>query len=221
MPKLDIGSLIVGIAALLFAVVIGIVYFFIGGKSGPTGNQGPQGNQGRSGQSRGVQGPQGLDGVQGNQGNQGAQGVPANAEIGNFAFNSINSPQIFDSLELQPNTVYNFESTNFVGFSSKTLNVTFDPTVFTVGAMAVININLMEGSSRCTLQAPNNNFYIQTNSAKEASNNGAIWSPFRFNADGGGWLGHSLRFVRLADLDKDRRAVAFDYSKIWTTSSRG
>lgn len=219
MAKVDLVSLIAAIGALLFGIVIAIVYFFIGGKSGPQGAQGTTGNKGRPGQSKGVQGFQGYEGNQGNQGAQGAQGFPANAEIGNFSFTTVNQPAIPTSLELLPNTVYNFESTNGVGFSSTTCNVTIDPLNFPVGAMAIININLMQGGNSCVVQVPNNNFYFQQNSAQDGSR-GAVWAPFKFTCTGGNWNGHSLRFIRIADLDSTRRAVAFDYSKIWTNNSR-
>lgn len=219
MGKVDLGSLIVGIGALLFAVVIAIVYFFIGGKSGPDGERGAQGAQGKSGQSRGVQGSQGYDGFQGVQGLQGNQGFPATAEIGNFAFTTVNEPAIPSTLELKSNTIFNFDSTSIAnGFPTTTCNVTL-PENFPVGAMAVININLLQGGNTCTLQAPSNNFYYQTNSAKDGTR-GAIWTPFKIVLTGANWNGHSLRFIRIANLSDGRRAIALDYSKIWTSSSQ-
>lgn len=220
MAKVDLGSLIVAIGALLFAVVVGIVYFFIGGKSGSEGPRGNQGVQGSPGQSRGTQGLQGNDGSQGVQGLQGNQGFPGNAEIGNFVFTVINQPAIPSALELLPNTIFNFDSTGISnGFPTTTCNVTFDPLSFPVGAMAVVNINLMQGGNTCTMQAPNNNFYYQTNSAQDGTR-GAVWTSFKIVLTGANWNGHSLRFIRIADLSDGRRAIALDYSKIWTSSSR-
>lgn len=139
---MDVISLIIGIAAIVFGLIFLVLMFLISGKPGPKGPVGQQGYQGTNytGEGTGNVGTQGAQGVQGLSGNQGAQGLTGvNDSTQTFKqeivdYGGGNEKTISPSMS----TVYTL--TNLSNTETTTLNLTFNSTL-KKGAVLVFNLN--------------------------------------------------------------------------------
>jgi len=145
---MDVVSLLIGIAAIIFGAIFLVLMFIISGKPGPVGPQGFQGAQGSNytGDGTGNVGLQGFQGTQGPVGNQGFQGLPGlNNSTQTFKQEVLDYGGGNDkTITPTASTVYTL--TNLSRTTETVLNLTFNPSL-KQGAVLIFNLNGNVGDS--------------------------------------------------------------------------
>lgn len=201
MASVDKVSLIIGILALVFALVLLLLQIFVGGRTGKDGAAGPQGDTGPQGMAGGVQGPQGPQGDFGTQGPQGVQGITRIPAFNQWSNNVIviditENPNII-TLSPHVNTYYILlgkDANNGVNSFTVDLQLDeYDKSPPAKGDSFGIAVILPKGGNKVTFSSSVYKWYTSNIGASPPANLNAKFPP------GGDWYAYYATFTVIDD----------------------